>query len=31
MKHDLKIKGKVGKCTLRYVWVREQLSSGNPH
>ncbi|CAB1238941.1 inovirus Gp2 family protein [Vibrio cholerae] len=31
IKHDLKTKGKVGKCTLRYVWVREQLSSGNPH
>ncbi len=23
IKHDLKTKGKVGKCTLRYVWVRE--------
>jgi len=31
IKHDLKTKNKVGKCNLRYIWVREQLSSENPH
>ncbi|MBF4332576.1 inovirus Gp2 family protein, partial [Vibrio anguillarum] len=31
IKYDLKTKNKIGKCNLRYVWVREQLSSENPH